>query len=395
MSVLHASTSDFLIALAQRAQPALLGKPFALLDEAEMVCAASSIAREMGVAAGIPVRQAQTFCPDLLFQPLNLAESATQQTAYLAEVTRWQLPVEVCDWGAIWIDLHTHTVDRDEVEKLAAELGGRLRRVMGADLTPRLGWDSSKFVSRVAAHAARAGAMRLVGKADEPRFLPPQPVSLLPLPIQTLQQLAWLGIRTLGAYAALPSTGVLQRWGKAGRLAQDWARGLDNRPIVDGLKQQPETIVVEFDPPTERIPRVLADVMQQMTPMLARMAQTLRGVRRMDVRCGFVTGSDQPLKITFVDSASEPQRLQDALAQHLGKMVWHDELERLEMRVVETGELSAEQLTLFAMDNDADADIATAVARDLAVRYGQIVHLGQVVESLHPAHEFIWKWRLL
>lgn len=393
MSVLHCTTFDFLATLALRDLPTLPGRPFALLGEEESVWAASPVAQQQGIAVGLPARQARALCPDLLLYPLNLAESEAQQAAFLAEAGHWELPVEPCGWGAAWVDLHRHTDKRAEVQALAAELGRRIRTSLGADLTPRLGWDSSKFVSRVAAHAAHAGAMRLVGKAEEPRFLPPQPIALLPLPAQALQQLAWLGVGTLGQYAALPTTGVWQRWGKAGRLAQDWARGMDNRPVVDGLKAGPELFAVEIDPPSERVGRVLADAMQVISPVLARLARELRGVRRMDVRCGFVTGPDRLLKVTFVEAASDATRLQAALAQHLEKLVWHDEMERLEMQIVETGELTAEQLSLFGIDPSAGTPAASELARDLAVRYGPVLYLGQVLEPRHPAHDLVWKWQ--
>lgn len=404
MGILHCSTPDFLATLAQRNLPAPSGRPFALVGEGELIWAVSPLAQIYGIVPDMPARQAQARCRDLLIYPLDLAESEAQQQAFLAELGRWELPIEPCGWGAGWIDLHSLSTQRDgvrseEVQKLAADLGGRMRTRLGADLTPRLGWDSSKFVSRVAAHAAHTGAMRLVGKAEESYFLPPQPIALLPLPESALQQLAWLGIGTLGQYAALPAAGVWQRWGKAGRMAQDWARGKDNRPVVSSLLAAPEKIVVELDPPTERVGRVVADAMQVLSPVLARLAQDLRGVRCMDMRCGFITGPDYTQKITFVEAASDAARVQAALAQQLGKIIWHDEMERLELQIVETGELSARQLTLFAPDHGSEMQLATEVAaevaEELSVRYGHVVALGQVIEPLHPAHDCIWKWQPL
>lgn len=395
MSVLHCSTPNFLTTLAERHDATLAGKPFALLGEDESVWAASEVARQYGIDIDMPAREARARCPALHLQRLDLADGEAQQAAFLGELGRWLLPVEPCGWGAGWIDLHSHTANCAEVQKLAAEMGGRIRRSLGVDLTPQLGWDSSKFVSRMAAHAAHIGAMRLVNKTDESHFLPPRPIALLPLPPPALQQLQWLGIGTLGQYAALPATGVWQRWGKAGRLAQDWARGKDNRPVVDGLQTKPESIVVELDPPSERIDRVVVDAMQTLTPVLARMAQRLRGVRRMDVRCGFVTGADALDKITFVEAASDPKRLQSALAQQLDRLIWHDEMERLELQIVEMGELSGGQLHLFALDGEEDAATANRLAQELATRYGQAFFLGQIPEPLHPAHDLMWKWQPL
>lgn len=390
MSILYCSIPDFLVALAMRGQPALAGRPFALLGADECVWAASPSARICGISVAMPARQARARCPNLLLYPLNVAESEAQRSAFLAELGAWELPAEAHGWGAGWVDLHTVTTKHKEAQELAAELGKRMRTVLGADLTPSLGWDSSKFTSRVAASAAHAGAMRLVGKAEESRFLSPQPLSLLPLHPQSVQQLRWLGIQTLGQFARLPSAGVLQRWGQAGKVAQSWAQGKDNRPVANMLGAAPETVSVELDPPTERIGRVLADAMQALAPLLARLAQGLLGVRRLRAILHFVTGPNREVNLTFVESASDAARIQSALAQQLQSIIWHDELERLEIHLIETGELAAGQMTLFDVDR-ADSLAVSELAQQLNGRYGKAFFLGQMQEESHPAHDRIWR----
>ena len=53
----------FAATLAQRAEPALTGRPFFLLDEHGQVLAADSLAGRMGVVAGQTERQAIARCP--------------------------------------------------------------------------------------------------------------------------------------------------------------------------------------------------------------------------------------------------------------------------------------------------------------------------------------------
>jgi hypothetical protein len=392
MSVLHATIPDFLATLARRREPGLEDHPFALLDEEESVCAASSSAYMLGVFLGMPARQARTCSPDLLFRTLDQEESESHHTALLAQMGRWQLPVESAGLGAGWIDLHTLDMTRNDVQGLASELGKGICQQLGGALAPSLGWDSSKFTSRVAAHVARTGSMRLVGKSEEVRFLSPQPTSLLPLSLPTLQQLQWLGITTLGGYAALPSTGVLQRWGAPGKMAQQWARGLDNRPVVDTLRSAPESIEVELDPPSDAVGRVLENTMQKVTALLQDLARTLRGIRRMQMRLHFVTGPNRDLSITFIDAASDPERVRAALAQRLQTLVWHDEVDRLVLQITETGELAAGQLSLF-QDGNAASKEASSLVEQLAIRYGNVFFQGEIVEEAHPAHDKRSRWQ--
>lgn len=391
MSVLHAAIPDFSVTLARRRDPALGGIPLALLDEEELVCAASPEARACGIFTGMPARQARTCSPDLLLRTLDLDESESQHAMLLDTMGRWQLPVESAGLGAGWVDLHTIATIRDDVEGLANQLGKGIRQQLGTELEPSLGWDSSKFTSRVASHVARTGSMRLIGKSEEMHFLSSKPIALLPLPLLTLQQLQWLGITTLGGYAELPSTGVLQRWGMLGRMAQQWARGLDDRPVVDTLRTMPESIEVELDPPSDAIGRVLENAMQKVTSVLRDLASTLRGVRCMNVRLHFVTGPNRELRVTFIEPASDPGRVRAALAQRLQTLVWHDEVDRLVLQIVETGELASGQLSLF-QGGDTVGEDALSLVEQLAIRYGNVFFQGEILETIHPAHDRISRW---
>ena len=70
----------------------------------------------------------------------------------------------------------------------------------------------------------------LVPPGESPDFLASFPVSALERP-DLADLLRRLGIRTLGAFAALPAADVLARFGPDGALAHRLARGLDDRPL--------------------------------------------------------------------------------------------------------------------------------------------------------------------
>ena len=211
-------------------------------------------------------QQARAACPDLLLRTLDLAVAEAEQSALLAELAEWQLPVEPQSWGSAYVDMHAVAKSAPSVQPLITEVGQRLRKRLGVDLQPALGWDSGKFTARAAACVAPPGRMRLVDKADEARFLNPLPIMLLPLPRPHLQQLHWLGIRTLGEFAALPAAGVAQRFGAGGRQAQRWAQGRDDRPVRGAVKQAPAPVAVTLDPPTATLQPLVEAVMGSLRP---------------------------------------------------------------------------------------------------------------------------------
>ncbi len=398
MSVLFCRIPDFLLALPLRRTPALARMPLGLVGEDERIEAASSLAQEVGVRVGMHARQARAHCPDLLLRPLDSRESEGEQQAFLAQMARWELPVEVHGWGAAWLDLHSVTTRRGDVCSLATELGRRVRATLGADRQPALGWDSSKFTSRAAAHVAAAGTMRMVGKTEESSFLSPLPVALLPLPPEALEQLHWLGIRTLGQYGALPTTAVWQRYGQVGKLAQRWAQGKDNRPVCGDARALPAPVMCDLEPPSDQLGRVLAELMMALRAPLQSLNAQLTGVRRLHVTLHFVAAGARMLDITFITPAGQPERVQAALAQQLHALIWPGEVERIETSVREVGELVAGQLSLFAgglddtpSEGDGINPPLAALAHRWTGRYGRVFYCGQICDARHPVPERVFR----
>lgn len=386
MSVLCCRVPDFLVGLAVRREPGLGARPLALLGPDERVWAASPQAHSAGVRAQMAPRQAQAHCPDVVLRSLDFAHAQGEQHALLDELARWELPVEEAGWGAAYVDLRQVAGTPGDVRPLAADAGRRLRGVLGAALQPALGWDSGKFIARAASSCAAPGALRLVGRHDERRFLSPLAVTLLPLPDAALQQLHYLGIRTLGQFADLPPAGVWQRWGQAGRLAQHWARGQDERPVMPSAQGKVTLLAVEVDPPSAQVERVLGLCMEALRPALHRLVEQLAGCKRLRLNLHFLGGAARTLEVVFVEPAASEARLRAALAHRLHALNWPGELEQIDIALLDTGELLPGQLTLFT-DAADDAPPLADLARRLAARYGPRFFQGEIVEPRHPIPE--------
>lgn len=98
--------------------------------------------------------------------------------------------------------------------------------------------------------AARRGLVVPVG--DTPAFLAPFPIGALERP-DLCGLLVRLGLRTLGAFAALAAPDVLARFGSDGALAHRLARGLDERPVRPRVVPPDFAVQVELDPPATRV----------------------------------------------------------------------------------------------------------------------------------------------
>ncbi|NUT38319.1 MAG: DNA polymerase Y family protein, partial [Hamadaea sp.] len=101
-----------------------------------------------------------------------------------------------------------------------------------------------------AAIAARRGI--LVPPGGTAAFLAPLPIGLLDRP-KLVDLLHRLGVHTLAAFAGLPASDVLARFGLAAAVAHRLASGRDTRPLAVRSPPPDLAVVEEFEEPVDRI----------------------------------------------------------------------------------------------------------------------------------------------
>lgn len=382
MSVWCCSVQNFLVGLEQRHHPELGGRPLALLDPDEHVLDVSPEAWSSGVCFDMTPRQAQTRCPDLLLREVDMSSCRAEQSALIATIAECGLPVEECAWGRAYLDLGTVATTSESARPILSEMGKQVRRVLGDTQRATGGWDTSKFTARAAASQAKPNSMQFVERKDEELFLKPLPITLLPLPPYSLQPLYRLGIVTLGQFARLPGAEVLQRFGNAGKVAQRWARGQDDRPVSSNVTILPHPIAIDFDPPTGSHTNVLETTLSKLRPHLLQLEHELAGCRRLRLELKFDNGATRSIDCAFVEPVSDSRRLRSTLSHQLETLNWPAELTSLQFTLLETGELVARQLTLF--DVDGDRSQLLELSQTLSHRHGAIFYQARLTDEGHP-----------
>src|SRR5947209_14089659 len=201
--------------LARR--PDLYGTPVIVGRWDEHVVAASDDAQAFGVLAGMALRQAEHLCPQATFVLPD--EEAVVRIRELVSAALYDLApiVEVRDEGIAWLDL-SGVMNPGQSIHAARH---RLLKAIGRE--PRLGLAPGPFSARLAAARARPG--RLLRVADAREFLAPLPSRELPLDAEQLERLDLLGLRTLGAVAAIGPRQLESQLGPEGPRPVPLARG--------------------------------------------------------------------------------------------------------------------------------------------------------------------------
>lgn len=243
------------------------GLPIVIVDN-ERVTGASPALLTQGVCIGMTARGARALRADACFvaaRPLRYREVANSAHAWLLDFSPaveldYRYPASdfyaYCDLGPVSGALSTarHALD------------ATMRRL---DLVATCGVATNKYVAWCAAQSVPVGQVANVPPGRERDWLAPLPLTYLPLEAETERRLRLLGLRTLGAFAALPASATQTQFGRAGLACWRLARGLDERPV---LAQQPErclSVTRSFDDPLVDRPMV--------ETALARVAQRLAG----------------------------------------------------------------------------------------------------------------------
>jgi DNA polymerase IV len=227
--------------LAKR--PDLYGGPVVIGDWEEHVIAASEEALPFGVVSGMPLRQAEHLCPQATFLAPD-PDAATRLRELIASALYDLAPVvEVKIEGIAWLDVSGVGRPGESIR----EARRRLRTAIGRE--PRLGLAPGPFSARVAAARARPG--RLMQIEDARAFLAPLAARELPLDEEQLERLDLLGLRTLGAVAAIGPRELESQLGRAGRHAVMLARGVEPDELTPWRPPQFTSVHRQFEPPVE------------------------------------------------------------------------------------------------------------------------------------------------
>src|SRR2546425_3826563 len=227
----------------------LAAYPTALLapDTTHKLWQISSLARHAGVKPGMTVSLAIALCSTLRLiepDPVHYDERFANLLSALNEVSP---VVESAELGLAY-------VGTDGLEGIFGEpqkIIGAIRQTVGPSDRPtvRLGFGQGKFIAWVAASRSKPGEAIIVPSGGEKAFLASQPVAVLPLDTDTHRRLRQLGIRTLGALAALPEAAITAQFGAVGRRLWRLAAGRIAEPIEGRLSPEPIVAALTFFTP--------------------------------------------------------------------------------------------------------------------------------------------------
>lgn len=229
---------------------------------ANEILACSAVARAEGVRRGMRRRQAQATCPELVIFPHDPDRDARSFEPVVTAVEELAPGVEVLRPGLCVFAARGPSRYFGGDEAVAELLVDQVAQRCGVEAM--VGVAVGTFAACL---AARVGA--IIAPGCNQKFLSGLPIGVLDQP-DLVDLMRRLGIRTLGAFAALPAQDVLARFGPEGARLHRLAQGDQDRPLA--ARTPPAEIAVEShpDPPIERVDtaafaaRMLAEQLREL-----------------------------------------------------------------------------------------------------------------------------------
>ena len=345
--------------LARR--PDLYGNPVVVGDWEEHVIAASEEALPFGVMPGMALRQAEHLCPQATFLPPDPLAAAQLRELISSALYDLAPTVEVCVEGIAWLDV-SGVVKAGSIR----EARHRLRTATGRE--PRLGLAPGPFSAKLAAARARPG--RLVQVEEARAFLAPLSSRELPLDEEQLERLDLLGLRTLGAVAAIGPRELESQLGREGRHAVMLARGEEPDQLTPWRPPLFTSAHRQLEPPVEDREALLFVARAMCSDLAAELGLRGAGAKSICVRLLFETGSPEHRESVVrhpLSSAAELFGLIGAWIKEWQPPAPITEL-WIELPVLEAA--GRRQLRLWA-GGDGNSEEVTAALERLQERWGE------------------------
>src|SRR3954453_14941767 len=333
----------FELSVAAGGRAGLVGErvrgPVALAPEPgrePLIGEASAAAEAQGVKAGLRLGEALARCPTLRLvapDPAGVADEWDRMLAALegigAEVES-ERPGVACFDASGLLNLHggldgVLTVTRRALRGAPARLGvapsrfaaiaaASKARPRKAEVTPGgpFGFRRSLSGRRLAGGGpggdSSGGARR--SREALAAYLAPLPIALLGSRTETAalpEPLERFGIRTLGELAALPRAALGDRFGAAGPLARDLARGRDT-PLVPrrAAERLEEALELPESGSGTQLEHALGLLIDRLVARRERRGRTFRSVA---LSASLVEGGTWRLRMTFREAHADPRRM--------------------------------------------------------------------------------------
>ncbi|MCM1337123.1 MAG: DNA polymerase IV [Candidatus Amulumruptor caecigallinarius] len=260
----------FFASVEQRDNPLLRGKPVAVGHEGPrgVVATASYEARRFGVRSAMPAVRARRLCPQLIFVDgrMEVYKAVSRQVHEIfQEYTDLIEPISIDE---AYLDV---TVNKPGIElavEIAREIKQKIRDRLG--LIASAGVSYNKFLAKVASDYRKPDGLCTIHPSQARQFIDAMKIEdFWGVGSVTAEKMHKLGIHTGADLLQWPLDSLTRQFGKAGEVFYNFARGIDERPVV--VEHERKSIGCEYTFETD------LTTLDEIKAALTELAEDLEG----------------------------------------------------------------------------------------------------------------------
>ena len=231
--IIHIDMDSFFASVEQRDNPELRGIPMAVggTSDRGVLATASYEARRFGIHSAMSSKRAMELCPELVIVPGNHAkykEVSAQIHEIFHEYTDIIEPISLDE---AFLDVTENKPGIELATDIAKEIKQKIKERL--NLTASAGVSYNKFLAKIASDWDKPDGFYLVHPEKAKEFIEKLPVEKFwCVGKVTAKRMHELGIHTGFQLAQWSLGGLINKFGKAGEIYYNFARGIDERPVV-------------------------------------------------------------------------------------------------------------------------------------------------------------------
>lgn len=230
--ILHIDMNAFFASVEQQANPALRGKPIAVVGSGRtVVTTASYEARAFGVKTGMNKWEALQACPQLTLV-VGDNRKYTHTSTQINQIFREYTPlVETFSIDEAFLDVTGSLSLFGSAENIAYRIKAQIRHRFG--LTCSIGIAPNKLLAKLASDMKKPDGLTIIRPEEVERVMETVPIQdLCGIGRKTQRQLQLLGIRTCSDLGRFPVNILRQKFGVIGERLHFMGLGTDDSPVV-------------------------------------------------------------------------------------------------------------------------------------------------------------------
>lgn len=232
-TIMHVDMNAFFASVEQQADPALRGKPIAVVGGGgrTVITTSSYEARAKGVKTGMAVWEGKRTCPELIIV-VGDNRKYTHTSTKINEIFRDYTPeVEAFSIDESWLDV-THSLGIfGSAVNIAYLIKARIRHSFG--ITCSIGIAPNKLLAKLASEMQKPDGLTVIRPEDVSRVLERMPIKeLCGIGRKMERHLNMMSIYTCGELGRCDGARLTRKFGIIGKRLKEMGQGIDNSPVV-------------------------------------------------------------------------------------------------------------------------------------------------------------------